>query len=98
MRNFSQIIESIFSLFVFAIIALAIASTTYQVFNPDGGVMRWLIQTWQNNPAQLVVLSGIALLVKRWLSGVQGREAADLMFYGVLLLGLYYGYKLLFAA
>jgi hypothetical protein len=49
------------------------------------------------NPMSLVVLGGIALLVKRWLSGSQGTKAANMMFYATLLLGIYYGFNLLIA-
>jgi hypothetical protein len=45
----------------------------------------------------LVVLGGIALLVKRWLSGLQDRKTADMMFYGAVLLGLYYVFNWLIA-
>lgn len=98
MRNsFFEFMETIFSLAVFAVIALAFASTTYQIFNPDGGLMQWLTHVGEENPALLALLGGSALLVKLWLSRQQGARAADIMFYIAFVLGLYYGYGLLMA-
>lgn len=98
MRNsLFEFMETIFSLAVFAVIALAFASTTYQIFNPDGGLIQWLAQVWEVNPALLVLLGGSTLLVKFWLSGQQGARVADIMFYTALALGLYYGHGLLMA-
>jgi hypothetical protein len=94
-RNF---IESAFSFAVFTAITLAVATTTYQLLNPDGGLINWISRTWELNPMSLVVLGGVALLVKRWISGSQGTKTANMMFYGTLLLGLYYGSNLLIAA
>jgi len=88
-------ITSTFSFIVFAAITLAIASTTYQALNPNGGLISWIARTWEFNPALLVTLGGIALLAKRWLSGVQGARAADMLFYAAVMLGLYYGFNLL---
>jgi hypothetical protein len=97
-RSARSFIESIFSFAVFALITLAIASTTYQLLNPDGGLVSWVSRVWEHNPTVLVTLGGITLLVKRWLSGFQGAQAANIMFYAALLLGLYYGFNLLIAA
>jgi hypothetical protein len=91
--------EAIFSFAVFAAITLAVATTTYQLLNPDGGLINWISRAWELNPMSLVVLGGVALLVKRWLSGSsQGAKAANMMLYTTLLLGLYYGSNLLIAA
>lgn len=98
MRQATQLIESVFSFAVFAVITLAVAGTTYQLFNPEGGLVQWVSQVWDANPTLLILLGGITLLVKRWLSGVQGAQAADLLFYGAIMLGLYYGFNLLIAA
>jgi hypothetical protein len=92
-----EFIESVFGFAVFTVITLAIASTTYQIINPDGGLLVWLGRLWDSNPTLLVMLGGVTLLVKRWLSGVQGAQAADIMFYAAVLLGLYYGFNLLIA-
>jgi hypothetical protein len=97
-RSAKDFIESIFSFAVFAVITLAIASTTFQLLSPDGGLFNWISRVWEHNPAVLVTLGGITLLVKRWLSGFQGAQAANIMFYAALLLGLYYGFNLLIAA
>lgn len=97
-RSAKNFIESIFSYAVFAVITLAIASTTYQLLNPDGGLINWISRAWEHNPTVLVTLGGIMLLVKRWLSGLQGTKAADIMFYAAVMLGLYYGFNLLIAA
>jgi hypothetical protein len=97
-RSVKNFFESIFSFAVFALITLAIASTTYQLLNPDGGLINWLSRVWEHNPIVLVTLGGVTLLVKRWLSGMQGAKAADMMFYAAVLLGLYYGFNLLIAA
>lgn len=91
-------IAAIFSFAVFAAITLAIATTTYQLLNPDGGLVNWISRAWKLNPMSLVLLGGVALLVKRWLSRSQGRKTADMMFYAAVLLGLYYGFDLLIAA
>lgn len=93
-----EFIESVFSLAVFAAITLAIASTTYQIINPDGGLFAWVSRIWDLNPTLLVMLGGVGLLVKNWLSGIQGAHAADFMFYAAVMLGLYYGFNLLIAA
>lgn len=93
-----EFVESVFSLAVFAAITLAIASTTYQVINPDGGLFAWISRLWNLNPTLLIMLGGVTLLVKNWLSGVQGAHAADIMFYAAVVLGLYYGCNLLIAA
>lgn len=98
MKQAVNFIESTFSFAVFVVITLAIAGTTYQVFNPDGGVIQWINQVWDLNPSLLFMLGGIALLVKRWLSGLQGSDGADLLFYGAIMLGIYYGFNLLIAA
>jgi hypothetical protein len=98
MRQAAHLFESIFSFAVFTIVTLAVAGTTYQLFNPDGGLIMWLSRVWNANPTLLILLGGIVLLVKRWLSGVQGAHAADLLFYGAIMLGLYYGFNLLIAA
>lgn len=98
MRQATQFIESFFSFAVFAVVTLAVAGTTYQVFNPDGGLIQWISQVWNTNPTLLIVLGGFVLLVKRWLSGVQGAHAADFLLYGAVMLGLYYGFNLLIAA
>jgi hypothetical protein len=97
MKQATYLIESIFSIAVFAVITLAIAGTTYQVFNPDSGLILWISKAWNTNPALLALLGGIGWLVKRWLSGVQGIQVADLLFYGTVMLGLYFGYTLLIA-
>ncbi len=97
MRYASRFIESLFSLAVFLAITLAIAVTSYQLFNPDGGVAHWLSRTWNDDPALLVVCGGAIFLLKRWLGGAQGSKPADLMFYGAVMLGLYYGSGLLVA-
>lgn len=97
MRHATQFLESFFSFAVFAVVTLAVVGTTYQMFNPDGGLIQWASQAWDTNPALLVVLGGIALLVKRWLSDVQGAHAADFLLYGAIMLGLYYGFNLLIA-
>jgi len=88
-------IASTFSFVVFTAITLAIASTTYQVLKPDGGLISWIVRTWEFNPALLVTLGGIVLLAHRWLSGVQGARAADTLFYAAVMLGLYCGFNLL---
>ena len=88
-------VASTFSFIVFAAITLAIASTTYQALNPNGGMIGWIARTWEFNPALLVTLGGIVLLVHRWFSGVQGARAADMLFYAAVMLGLYYGFNLL---
>jgi len=98
MKHAANFLESVFSLAVFAAIALAVASTTYQLFNPEGGFMLWISQMWEINPVSVITMGGVVLLVKRWLSGVQGSGLADLMFYGAAILGLYYGFSLLMAA
>ncbi len=98
MRQATHLIESVFSFAVFAMITLAVAGTTYQMFNPDGGLIQWIFRIWDSNPTLLILLGGIILLVKRWLSGVQGAQAADLLFYGAIMLGLYYGFNLMIAA
>lgn len=98
MRQATQLIESFFSFAVFAVVALAVAGTTYQVFNPDGGLIQWIMHAWGTNPILLIALGGATVLVKRWLSGVQGAHAADMLFYGAIVLGLYYGFNLLNAA
>lgn len=98
MRQAAHLIESVFSFAVFAVITLAVAGTTYQLFNPEGGLVQWVSQVWDANPTLLILLGGITLLIKRWLSGVQGAQAADLLFYGAIMLGLYYGFNLLIAA
>ncbi len=98
MRQAAHLFESIFSFAVFAVVTMAIAGTTYQLFNPDGGLIQWVSGVWRTNPTMLIMLGGVVLLIKRWLSGIQGSEAADFMFYGAILLGLYYGFNLLIAA
>lgn len=95
MRQTAHLIESVFSFAVFTVVTLAVAGTTYQLFNPDGGLVQWIARVWDANPAVLILLGGIVLLVKRRLSSVQGAQAADLLFYGAILLGLYYGFNLL---
>jgi hypothetical protein len=97
-RSAKNFLVSIFSFAVFAVITLAIAGTTYQLLNPDGGLINWISRVWEHNPTVLVTLGGITLLVKRWLSGLQGAQAADIMFYAAVVLGLYYGFNLLIAA
>lgn len=98
MRQTVLLFETVFSFAVFAAITLAVAGTTYQLFNPDGGLIQWISQVWDTNPTLLILLGGIVLLVKRWLSGVHGAQGADLMLYGAIMLGLYYGFNLLIAA
>lgn len=95
MRYATHLIETIFSFAVFAVIMLAIGSTAYQVFNPNSGLIQWLSRVWELNPMLLIMLGGIALLVKRWLSGTQDTQGADLMFYSAILVGLYVGFSLL---
>ena len=98
MKQAVNLIESVFSFAMFATITLAIAGTTYQLFRPDGGLAQWLSGVWNTNPAVLILVGGITLLVKRWLGGAQGGPSANLPFYGAILLGLYYGFNLLLAA
>lgn len=71
MKLATHLLKFIFSFAVFLAIALAVASTTYQLFNPDGAVINWMLQLWNINPVLLIMLGGIVLLVLRWLSGVQ---------------------------
>jgi len=97
MKQLAHIIETCSSLAVFLIVSLAIAGTTYQVFNPDGEIFHWLNRTWDLNPLLLVVLGGIALLIRHWLSSTQGARGADFLFYGAIMVGLYYGFNLLLA-
>ncbi len=97
MRQVSQVFESLLSFVVFVVVTMAIAGMTYQLFNPDGGISQWVTQVWDTNPTLLFALGSIAVFVKRWLSGVQGAQAADLLFYGAILLGFYYGFNLLIA-
>lgn len=96
-NSVKEFIESVFSFAVFSAITLAIASTAYQILNPEGGLLAWLRRLWDSNPALLVMLGGVVLLVKNWLSGVQGAQAADILFYAAVILGLYYGFNLLIA-
>jgi hypothetical protein len=98
MKHAISFLESVFSFAVFAAITLAIAGTTYQAVNPGGGLTNWIFRVWEVNPTLVIMLGGITLLVKRWLSGLQGDQAADLMFYAAVMLGLYYGFNLLIAA
>lgn len=98
MKQAAHFIESISSFALFLVITLAIAGTTYQVFNPNGGVIRWLTRVWDLNPTLLVMLGGSIVLFRNWLSGIQAARGADLLFYGAVMLGLYYGFNLLIAA
>lgn len=50
------LLDSMFSVAVFAAIALAVASTAYQIFNPDGGLIVWISGEWQHRPATLALL------------------------------------------
>jgi ABC-type amino acid transport system permease subunit len=95
MRYASRLFESIFSLAVFLAIALAIGVVSYQLFNPDGSVASWLFQIWRNDPVLLVLLGGVVFLLKRWFGSSQSSNAADLMFYGMVTIGFFYGFKLL---
>jgi hypothetical protein len=88
-------VESIFSFALFAAITLAVASIAYQALNPDGALFNWLRHIWDADPISLILIGGIGLFIKRWLDGVQGAQAADLMFFVVAMLGLYYGFNLL---
>lgn len=98
MKQADSLFETIFSFAVFAVITLGVASTTYQVFNPDGGLVHWVLRVWDANPVLLIMIGGIMLLVKRWLDGTQDSRSSEMMFYGALLLGTYYGFNLLIAA
>ena len=93
-----EVFQSIFSLAVFATVTLAIASTTYQLFSPNGGLLTWISRLWESNPTLLVMLGGILLLLKRWLSDRHGSQSTELLLYAAIMLGLYYGFNLLIAA
>lgn len=95
MKQAVNFIESVFSFAVFLAVTLAIASTTYQLLNPDGGIVNWIARAWEINPILVIVLGGITFWVKRWLSGAQGDRAVDLVFYAAVILGLCYGFNLL---
>ncbi len=92
----SHFLESMFSVAVFAAIVLAIASTAYQIFNPDGGLVDWIGREWQHQPLALLVLAGLGMLIKVWLSGMQSARLADTLYYGSLLLGIFCVYRLFF--
>lgn len=98
MKQIAQAFESFASLAMFAVVTLAIAGTTYQVFNPDGAMIQWVGRMWDANPTILILVGGIVLLTKRWLASAQSAGAADLLFYGAVMLGLYFGFNLLLAA
>lgn len=99
MKSSSQyLFDSIFSVAVFAAVALAVASTAYQIFNPDGGLIVWISGEWQHRPATLALLCIAGLLAKYWLDGVQSAWLANGMYYAALLLGLYYGFRPFFVA
>lgn len=92
----SYFLDSVFSVAVFAAIVLAIASTAYQIFNPDGGLLQWIGREWQNHPLTLLLLAGLGMLVKVWLSGMQSGRIADGLYYGTLLVGVFCGYRIFF--
>jgi hypothetical protein len=97
MRHAVNFIGSFFSFAVFAAITLAIASTTYQILNPDSDLVSWILRAWKISPTLVIVLGGITYLVKRWLGGTKGSGAVDLVFYAAVIIGLYYGFNLLIA-
>lgn len=93
----SHLLESIFSVAVFAALALAVATTAYQIFNPEGGVVVWIVGEWQHHPVLLALLCLAGMWVKYWFSRVQGEWLANGMYYGALLLGVMYAVRLLLA-
>jgi hypothetical protein len=90
-----HVFETLFSFAVFAAIAIAIASTAYHVFNPDGGLLSWIAREWQNQPVTLAFICLGGLMLKHWLSGHQDVWLANGLFYAALLVGAYSGFSLL---
>lgn len=89
-----QFLETAFSVLAIAAITLAIATTAFHLFNPDDGLISRMNHEWNLHPIMLALLGGSVFVMKFWLQGVQSARIANLMFYGALVLGLYYGFKL----
>ena len=79
-------IASTFSFVVFTAITLAIASTTYQVLKPDGGLISWIVRTWEFNPALLVTLGGNDML--RGIDPATSRANLETILQGITARGL----------
>jgi len=92
-----QLLETVFSVLAFAAIALAITTTAVHIFNPDGGLITWVGHEWDHHPVMLGLLALAAFLVKFWLQGMQSARLANLLFYGALLLGMFYAVRLFMA-
>ena len=95
-RSISDFFETVLNLAVFAVLLLAVAGSAYQVFKPDGGIIQWL--STELSPTMLIVLGGLGLLLKAWLGGIQSARTSDLMFYAAILVGLYFGFRLLISS
>lgn len=90
-----HLFETVFSFAVFAAVALAVASTAYQIFNPNSGLLTWIASEWQQQPATLALICLGALLLKHWLSGHQDVWLANGLFYAAVLIGIYSAFSLL---
>ncbi len=95
--SFKYFLESLFSFAVFTAITIAVGSVAYQILNPDGILINWVMYIWNFNPSALLLMIGATILVKNWLNGTQGQPFADLLFYGAVLVGTYYGVDLFIA-
>lgn len=92
-----QFLETVFSVLAFAVIALAIATTAVHIFNPEGGLISWVGQEWDHHPVMLALLGVVLMVVKFWLQSMQSARAANLLFYGALLLGTFYAVRMFMA-
>jgi hypothetical protein len=87
------------SLFVFITVCLAIGGIAYQLFAADGQLFLLGKHLWETHPLQLVMLGACAILIKRWLDGLErSAKIADAMIYLAVLVGMFFGYNLLAAS
>lgn len=64
LNGFSKLLTS---LLMFVAFILAIVTTAYQIFSPQGHILLWLQDMWENSPLLIVTMGIFMLLGKRWI-------------------------------
>lgn len=99
-RESKSLLQFLIDFVFFCLMILGVGGVMFKILMPEGWLETWLHDIWKIRPGYALVTLCAALvaflLAKRWIDGFSVKTSlGDMIMYGWMLLGLFFGVRLL---